>query len=91
MLNRSTISYDLTLTLHLDEVFTPAVISAIDALTVSSFQVNRNGNAIIGEVTSRGFPLESDVIQGPVTLYIPFNDFAGLPNGLGYSLVVSNT
>ena len=87
-LNRSSISYDLTFSLHLDETFTPAVISAISNLRAASFQVNSNGDVIVAGVTIRHIPLDSNVTQGPVTIEIPYDNFAQRLNGIGYSLAV---
>ena len=89
-LNRSSISYDLTFSLHLDETFTPAVISAISNLRAASFQVNSNGDVIIADTTLRLIPLGSNVTQGPVTIEILYDSFAQRLNGIGYSLAVCN-
>ena len=67
------------------------MISAIDFLRASSFQVNSNGDVIIGATMSRRFDLGSNVTQGPITLNILFDDLAQLANGLGYGLIVCNT
>ena len=87
-LNRSSISYDLTFSLHLDETFTPAVISAINHLRAASFQVNSNGDVIAAGVTVRHIPLDSNVIQGPVTIEVSYDNFTQRLNGIGHSLAV---
>ena len=88
ILDRSSISYDLTLSLHLDETFTPAVIGAINFLRASTLLVNSNGDVIIAESTTRLIHL--NVTQGPFTLNILFDDRPQLLNGLGYYLAVCN-
>ena len=93
VLDRSTTdgAYDLTLSLQLDETFTPAVISAIRNLRASSFQVRDNGDVIVAATTRRLVEVGSNVTQGPVTLVIPFDNFEDLAGGLGYHLSVSKS
>ena len=88
VLNRETISYDITFRLTLDETFTPAVISAIQFLRNSLFEIDENGNPIPTTVVDRTFPLEN-VTQGPVTILIPYPDVPQLLDGHGYFLSVS--
>ena len=64
------------------------MISAINNLRTASYQVNSNGDVIVAGVTVRHIPLDSNVTQGPVTIEIPYDNFAQRLNGIGYSLAV---
>ena len=88
ILDRSAIAYDITFHLRFDETFTPAVISAIDFLIASSFQVNSNGDVIFAATTNRRVDLGSNMTQGPFTLNVPFDNFPQLENGHGYNFSV---
>ena len=92
VLDRTTGTYDITLHLRFDETFTPAVISAIDSLSVRTYQINSNEDVIVSETTNRFFRLAlgSNVIQGPFNLEILFDNFAHLVNGRGYTVSVSS-
>ena len=89
VVDRSTTSYDITFKIRLDETFTPAVISAIENLQLSSFVIDERGNAVEGVATDRRMSLGPDVTHGPVTIDVQFDDFPQLTGGLGYSLTVS--
>ena len=86
--DRNTISYDVTFYITFDETFTPAVISAINGLRVTRFEIDIRGTPIPGTVVRVLTTLDS-LEQGPVTVGIPFQDLPQLFNGHGYSLHVS--
>ena len=88
-LDRSAVAYDITFHLHFDETFTHVVISAINSLSVSSFQVNSNGDVIFAEATNRALSLGSNVTQGPFILNVLYDNFAQRANGIGYNFSVS--
>ena len=87
--DRLAVAYDVTFHLRFDETFTPAVISAINSLSVSSFQVNSNGDVIFAEVTNRALSLGSNVTQGPFILNVLYDNLAQRANGIGYNFSVS--
>lgn len=88
-LDRSAVAYDITFQLRFDETFTPAVISAIDAFRVSSFQVTNIGTITSGKPTTRLDRLGSNVDHGPFILNFVYDNFNYLANGLGYNFTVS--
>ena len=90
VLDRNTISYDVTFYITFDETFTPAVISAINVLRVTRFEIDSNGNVIPGTVLRVNAPLDSSVEQGPVTVGILYQDLPQLLDRHGYSLHVSS-
>lgn len=87
--DRLAVAYDITFHLRFDETFTPAVISAINSLSVSSFQVNSNGDVIFAEATNRALSLGSNVTQGPFILNVLYDNLAQRANGIGYNFSVS--
>ena len=83
-------AYDITFHLSFDATFTPAVISAINRLSVSSFQIRSDGPIIGAEITNRVVGL-GNATQGPFTSSILFDDLDPLANGFGYNFSVSKS
>ena len=77
------------MTVHFDDTFTPAVVSAISSIRKSSFEVDQGGNPIPGTSISTLMALPSNVTQGPFTISVLFNDLPQTTVGFGYSLNVS--
>ena len=65
------------------------MISAIQNLRISSFEIDSRGNAVAGTVRSRIMALGSNVTQGPFTFDVLFNDLPQTTDGHGYTLSVS--
>ena len=89
VVDRNTISYDVDMYVTYDELFTPAVISAIENVRVSSSEIDARTNFIPGTTISRLVPLDNRTERGPVTFLVPFNDLTQVEAGHGYFLSVS--
>ena len=89
VVNRDTVSYDISVKIQLDGTFTPAVISAIDSLRLSSFERNEEGFPVPGTASSRRIALGANVTQGPVTIDTVLSDFPQVTEGHSYSVFVS--
>ena len=89
VINKDTISYDIIIKIHLDSTFTPAVISAIDNLQVSSLESDENGVPIPRTLSVRRISVGPNITQGPVTIDIVLNNFPQLPDDHGYRVIVS--
>ena len=89
VLDRDTLSYDLNLTVTLDNKFTPAVISGINSIRLTRIEIDARSNPIPGPIATDNRILGSNVVKGPITLAFSFNDVPQLLNGHGYVLSVS--
>ena len=89
ILDRNSIRYDVDMYVTFDELFTPAVISAIQNIRVSSTEINAGSNPIPGTLISHLFPLDNRTESGPATFLVPFNDLTQVEAGHGYYLSVS--
>ena len=87
VLDRTTVTYDITFHLHFDETFTPAVISAIKYLKETVIRINTDLDYVASVGTS-SFPL--NLTQAPFAFDILFENLQPLMVGVGYQITVSN-
>lgn len=72
-----------------DQLFTLAVISAIDRIRVSRFEIDARGGAVPGREDTDLYPLDA-IESGPFTFLVPYDDLPQVENGHGYRLSVSD-
>lgn len=91
LVNEDKVNYDIIARIQLDKTFTPAVISAIDNLRITSFNVDEQGTPLPqdGIVLVKSIELgDNNVTQGPVSFDSVLSNFPPLTGGNGYTVFV---